>query len=104
MIFFFLNLDSKILIKPKESFCIQLRYVHGFIGLYDKFCFVFSVKMTTKVMVHARGNFEKNLQQYGIREKQDNERRGENLGDPAAKTDKKHRGGSSDHWDPRGVD
>ncbi|XP_078326757.1 uncharacterized protein LOC111124018 isoform X6 [Crassostrea virginica] len=55
------------------------------------------LKMTTKVMVHARGNFEKNLQQYGIREKQDNERRGENLGDPAAKTDKRHRGGSSDH-------
>ena len=48
-------------------------------------------------MVHARGNFEKNLQQYGIREKQDNERRGENLGDTAAKTDKRHRGGSSDN-------
>lgn len=96
MIFFLLNLDSKNL-NQKKVFAFNEDMYKDSLDYMIIFLFVFSVKMTTKVMVHARGNFEKNLQQYGIREKQDNERRGENLGDPAAKTDKRHRGGSSDH-------
>lgn len=49
----------------------------------------FAVKKTTKVMVHARGNFEKNLLQYGMTDKQeDSQRKRGYSGDPPVCKDK----------------
>lgn len=66
--------------------CNMLFYGNNFC---DTFISNFAVKKTTKVMVHARGNFEKNLLQYGMTEKQeDSQRKRGYSGDPPVCKDK----------------